>query len=481
MAWMRCSDLGCISCLAIGDVYGEGKNSLIVLSTEGYLHVFNIDHSSMDIGNDDIGNKHEVGSVNIDSHYTGEFFSPPSDPIPIGSLSFHNSYDPDENVILKNTSSEYQSNSFNHSLPKPISSNKIDKSSSSSSQQNKDEDQSTNDRFNFKTRRKKSANQLLMKSQDRLHPSHTWLIVSNATCMILSDIYETGRKDIIIGGNDKCIYVYSIMDVVDSNGQIQKELKLKEKWSLNGHVVSLNMYLDNWGRPVILATHHEGFYSKIDYQRTIKYFYADRSISTDFLNDDENGPTDIIHIHRSPLDKDGYPQDPVLFVMYCKDGTIKAQEESSGKTCWEIKNDRQLFPLKTMDITGNIEQDIVMASWDGLTQIIDQDMNSVNLKFEERIRAFTCGKYSVSVDKSFNCLVYLTFNDQLYVYYNLGIKDLKASSILMSTKDEIDQLSGNQSKGQIENYKKFMSTILYHPLFDERILKEYHFQLCYKK
>lgn len=75
--------------------------------------------------------------------------------------------------------------------------------------------------------------------------------------------------------------------------------------------------------------------------------------------------------------------------------------------------DHQIFALCRLDVTGDGADEIVACSWDGQTYILDQEQNSVRFQFEEPVRAFCTGKYSVTPGNATSCLVYNTFNSKV--------------------------------------------------------------------
>jgi len=57
--------------------------------------------------------------------------------------------------------------------------------------------------------------------------------------------------------------------------------------------------------------------------------------------------------------------------------------------------DHQIFALCRLDVTGDSSDEIIACAWDGQTYILDQQRHSVRFQFEEPVRAFCTGNYSV--------------------------------------------------------------------------------------
>lgn len=77
--------------------------------------------------------------------------------------------------------------------------------------------------------------------------------------------------------------------------------------------------------------------------------------------------------------------------------------------------DHLIFALSRLDVTGDGSDKIVVCAWDGHTYFLDQECNSVRFQFEEPVRAFCAGNYSLSAGTSTPSLVYATFTNKVYV------------------------------------------------------------------
>lgn len=455
--------------MAVGDIYGEGKNSLVVITSEGFCHIFDIQATDYVKSSSDNTMSHTVSqeSFEFSGHYHGSPNDNGSVEVFSTNVSATNSYDPESVISLDSDHPilDYSSppTTYSTTLPKPIRSTSFGTN-----------DEHSTDGRSFSTASKK-RHTTPQRVEDKIQPSYRWHVVSNATCIMLGDIDETGKNELIIGSSDRLIYVYTIVDDLDEEGNTVKILKLKRKWRLPGQVISLSMFYDNWGRPVVLATQQEGCYTTIDHKSTMKFFKVGRKQSTEETFEvDPNGPSEIIYVRRSPLSKDGLPQDPVLFLISYMNGSIKMQEET-GKILWEMQLDRQLFPIKALDFSQDGDQSVIISSWDGMTYVIDQRGNSIQAKFHDRIRAFTAGYFSPTETQTFPCLVYLTFSDQLIVYYNLAMQKIETQTVVSSMKNQIDEIQ--RLEEEVNNNEEWdvslIRSLLQNPWLDEINLKEY--------
>jgi hypothetical protein len=77
----------------------------------------------------------------------------------------------------------------------------------------------------------------------------------------------------------------------------------------------------------------------------------------------------------------------------------------------------------------------------GLTYIIDRDLNVAQFQFPERICAFTAGSYALTPGHNEPCLVYVNFNDEIFLYYNLektSIAPFSFEQVMRSMCDEYE-------------------------------------------
>jgi hypothetical protein len=74
-------------------------------------------------------------------------------------------------------------------------------------------------------------------------------------------------------------------------------------------------------------------------------------------------------------------------------------------------------------------QYFVACAWNGKTYIIDQERNYLRFKFEEAVSAFTAGNYYFD-DEHHACLVYATFNNQIILYYDVLLDNIRPIYLL---------------------------------------------------
>ncbi|XP_066587927.1 KICSTOR complex protein ITFG2-like isoform X2 [Prorops nasuta] len=115
------------------------------------------------------------------------------------------------------------------------------------------------------------------------------------------------------------------------------------------------------------------------------------------------------------------------YALATLDGTIMLVKDDI--ILWAMQVDHQIFSLCQLDVTGDGSDEIVACAWDGQTYILDQQRNSVRFQFEESVRAFCTGNYNVIPGTSTPCLVYNTFNNKIFIYYDVILPSMKISPL----------------------------------------------------
>ncbi|XP_020293874.1 integrin-alpha FG-GAP repeat-containing protein 2-like isoform X3 [Pseudomyrmex gracilis] len=110
------------------------------------------------------------------------------------------------------------------------------------------------------------------------------------------------------------------------------------------------------------------------------------------------------------------------YALATLDGTIMLVQDEV--ILWAMQVDHQIFALCRLDVTGDKSDEIIACAWDGQTYILDQHRCSVRFQFEEPVRAFCTGNYSVTPGASTPSLVYNTFNNKIFLYYDVTLPSM---------------------------------------------------------
>ncbi|XP_076264137.1 KICSTOR complex protein ITFG2-like [Rhynchophorus ferrugineus] len=159
----------------------------------------------------------------------------------------------------------------------------------------------------------------------------------------------------------------------------------------------------------------DNFSGSIDYQSLGISRMRNQNISTEIIGD-----LKVSNINQGS-NTDMSKNTP--YAIATLDGTIMLVQNEI--ILWAIAVDHQIFALTKLDITNNGSDDIVACSWDGQTYILDHEKNSVRFHLEEPVKAFHSGWYNVEdSEMPVTALVYVTFKNTVIIYYDIPLKDL---------------------------------------------------------
>ncbi|XP_075213351.1 KICSTOR complex protein ITFG2-like [Lycorma delicatula] len=173
------------------------------------------------------------------------------------------------------------------------------------------------------------------------------------------------------------------------------------------------------------------------------------NISTEIIGNIEQGP-------NKPTNK-GYP-----YAVATLDGTLMLVQDE--QIIWSIQMDHQLFALSKLDLTGEGLDQIVACSWDGQTYILDQKKHCVHFQLEESVAVFCAGLYSfMPSNPPVPCLIYTTFTNKIYIYYNIKLPSLASKSLITHVLEEgeLETLYGKELIFDREKLKKLIEWCLY--------------------
>ncbi|CAL1688517.1 unnamed protein product [Lasius platythorax] len=126
------------------------------------------------------------------------------------------------------------------------------------------------------------------------------------------------------------------------------------------------------------------------------------------------------------------------YALATLDGTIMLVQDEI--ILWAMQVDHQIFALCRLDVTGNNSDEIIACAWDGQTYILDQQRHSVRFQFEEPVRAFCTGNYNVTPGTSSPSLVYNTFNNKIFLYYDVILPSMTINSLNPMKDFESDEM-----------------------------------------
>lgn len=254
---------------------------------------------------------------------------------------------------------------------------------------------------------------VLPHDRKELHYSHKQRFPLNIKQCIISDITNRGGNDLLVI-LDTNVRVYTW----DEGCNHDRELIHNEKQDINfdAQVDAITVNTDSNGNQMLFVCIPSQGIKILKAATNNNKFMNWEPVS---LALDASAPvTDAIGNIRKCDGTEGL----VSFVTL--DGVLKMYEGDEEK--WSLPLEKPIFALGKTDIDSDREEEVVACSWDGLTFFVDHRKNFVVYKFEEsvNIRAFCVGKYSLVGSKNLPTLVYVTFDGQVIVYFDVELTSL---------------------------------------------------------
>lgn len=392
--WQTISNLGFVCCLAVGDIFNENRNCLVIVTGDGWCYIYG--NSAQDEINED-------------------------------ETSIHNSVDDSVDVVdgqILSGESEVQTSDSSHSKPfekkhglQQLHVQRIPANTKYILLDDIDDDGSV---------------EMVLGLTDRVVRSYRWY---NPRKFLASTI---GKRS-------------SVAD------ELCSKLVGLNKWECAKQIGSVTLHHDAENKPTLLIAQPGGTFMRIRYTNDDKLEQSDSSTSiSEYLTGssidyqflglsrmrNQNISTEIIgDLKVLPQDdnKRGAP-----YAVATLDGTIMLVQEEI--ILWAIAVDHQIFALTKLDVTGNGIDDLVACSWDGHTYILDQEKNVVRFQQGESVQAFASGYYTlVPGEKPVTCFVYVTFHNKILVYHDICLKDMSSRNFSVSPDCISDVLQGTDA------------------------------------
>ncbi|XP_045730019.1 KICSTOR complex protein ITFG2 isoform X7 [Mirounga angustirostris] len=314
------------------------------------------------------------------------------------------------------------------------------------------------------------------------HPVFKQHIPANTKVMLISDIDGDGCCELVVGYTDRVVRAFRWEDLGEGSEHPTGQLVSLKKWTLEGQVDSLSVTPGPLGVPelmvsqpgcayaILLCTWNkdtgppptsegapEGSREALAARDVMVHQTSGRihnkNVSTHLIGNIKRG-------HNAERGGSG------LFALCTLDGTLKLMEEAD-KLLWSVQVDHQLFALEKLDVTGNGREEVVACAWDGQTYIIDHNRTVVRFQVDENIRAFCAGLYACKEGRNSPCLVYVTFNQKIYVYWEVQLERMESTNLLKLLEAEPEFQSLLQELGMdpdnVPAVRDLLHQTLYHP------------------
>ncbi|XP_075213476.1 KICSTOR complex protein ITFG2-like isoform X2 [Lycorma delicatula] len=238
------------------------------------------------------------------------------------------------------------------------------------------------------------------QAQGKLQPVHVQRIPANTKILLVGDIDDDGNEELVMGLSDRVVRSYRWSQSVTGG-----KLVCLNKWECARQIGSVTLNRGPNGIPCLLVAQPGGTFMR-----------------------------------------------------------IRTEAQNVDKNSKSIQMDHQLFALSKLDLTGEGLDQIVACSWDGQTYILDQKKHCVRFQLEESVAVFCAGLYSfMPSNPPVPCLIYTTFTNKIYIYYNIKLPSLASKSLITHVLEEgeLETLYGKELIFDREKLKKLIEWCLY--------------------
>ncbi|XP_011489580.1 KICSTOR complex protein ITFG2 isoform X1 [Oryzias latipes] len=297
-----------------------------------------------------------------------------------------------------------------------------------------------------------SSSQHEFLSSDEQRPFFTQHIPANTKVILISDIDGDGRCELVVGYTDRVVRAFRWEEPSDGADAASGQLVLLKKWLLEAQVDSLSVNPGPEGLPELMVSQPGCGYAILLCTWTQQD--STESEDEDPASPGSEGPSRDVLLHLTTgrihnknvsthlignISKGSKEESSKcgLFALCTLDGTLKLMD-SSEQLLWSVQVDHQLFALQKLDVTGDGREEVVACAWDGQTYIIDHNRTVVRFQFEENVNAFCAGQYTCKEGKNSPCLVYVSFNQKIYIYWKVELERMESTNLIRVLEETAD-------------------------------------------
>lgn len=289
-----------------------------------------------------------------------------------------------------------------------------------------------------------SSSQHEFMCADDQRPFFTQHIPANTKVILISDIDGDGRCELVVGYTDRVVRAFRWEEPSEGSDGASGQLILLKKWLLDGQVDSLSVNPGPEGLPELMVsqpgcgyaillctwTQQDSTESEDEAPATPGSEGACRDVVLHLTSGRIHNKNVSTHLIGS-ISKGSKEESSKrgLFALCTLDGTLKLMD-SSEQLLWSVQVDHQLFALQKLDVTGDGREEVVACAWDGQTYIIDHNRTVVRFQFDENVNAFCAGQYTCKENKNSPCLVYVSFNQKIYIYWKVELERMESTNLL---------------------------------------------------
>ncbi|XP_029455816.1 KICSTOR complex protein ITFG2 isoform X2 [Rhinatrema bivittatum] len=264
---------------------------------------------------------------------------------------------------------------------------------------------------------------LLGDEQKTMFTQH---IPANTKVMLINDIDGDGQCELVLGYTDRVVRAFRWEDSSEGSDHVSGQLVLLKKWLLEGQVDSLSVNPGPDGTPELMVSQPGCAYAILlnSWKQSQQCLAEGGDLSA--ASRDAQLRDVILHqtsgrIHNKNVS--------THLIGSIGRGTLKLME-GTDKLLWSMKVDHQLFALEKLDVTGNGQEEVVACAWDGQTYIIDHDRTVVRFQVDENVSAFCAGLYACKAAHNSPCLIYVSFNHKIYIYWDVKLERMESTNLV---------------------------------------------------
>ncbi|XP_010157864.1 PREDICTED: integrin-alpha FG-GAP repeat-containing protein 2, partial [Eurypyga helias] len=269
-------------------------------------------------------------------------------------------------------------------------------------------------------------------------------IPANTKVMLISDIDGDGKCELVVGYTDRVVRAFRWEDLSENSDHVSGQLLLLQKWLLEGQVDSLSVNPGPDGSPEMMVSQPGCGYAILlctwdsEQQATTE--------GTDNSAPSSEAPIRDVILHQTSgrihnknvsthligsIGRGGSSENSGsgLFALCTLDGTLKLME-GADKLLWSVQVDHQLFAVEKLDVTGNGHEEVIACAWDGQTYIINHNRTVARFQADENVSAFCAGLYACKGGSNSPCLVYVGFNQKIYIYWDVQLERMESTNLL---------------------------------------------------
>ncbi|NWU05127.1 ITFG2 protein, partial [Cephalopterus ornatus] len=289
-----------------------------------------------------------------------------------------------------------------------------------------------------------SGHHELAAAAEEQNPVFKQHIPANTKVMLINDIDGDGKCELVVGYTDRVVRAFRWEDSSENSDHVSGQLLLLKKWLLEGQVDSLSVNLGPDGSPELMVSQPGCGYAIL--LCTWDTEQRDTSAGRDGSASSSEAPVRDVILHQTSgrihnknvsthligsIARGGSSESngSGLFALCTLDGTLKLME-GADKLLWSVQVDHQLFALEKLDVTGNGHEEVIACAWDGQTYIIDHNRTVARFQAEENVSAFCAGLYACKGGSNSPCLVYVSFSQKIYIYWDVQLERMESTNLL---------------------------------------------------